>query len=661
MATYRRNKSGGSQSEGASNSASPASSVALSNPSSAQGINNNAPKFGTLVPNRIFVGGISSSTTEAELCHLFSKYGSVKATKIIADRAGVSKGYGFVTFDTEEEVKSLIQDAHNIILKERRLNIAPAIKKQPSSRPFDTSSPPPTAPNLYFHNGVPYTFHNGMAFFTPTAHQPTLAPLPPSADPSMYQTYGPAQNAAPAPYGTPVLVPAPPPMYMPQNYSYQPMPMTNGAAPQFIYAGSASSNSSSSSPMAATPDTPHPHLPPPLPPPQFYAHQYPTQEAYFHPPVYISYYNSGDFEAQEQQTTNDECSSTVSTPHSDMSERSSNRSPASVSVHSQFVMMKSKIELSGARPPVASNKGQTGTPVQSSTDSQVPVVSWQNLKNHGEERELYIRDGRRAFHPMIPPPPPLPPQSMVYPQSPFPNSYSTPNMVYQQQPKQSQMADNSRSQRPQNFRGRVRPNVSANNMPFIPKFPANFNNNNPLMMNKNFYDKKPGDYSNGRPQRFTNNRGRGTNRGNRQVSPPPSTPKPTNSYVSSPSPQMMQQTQHYERQYAAVDRPVVVANTTTAPRWSSNPPINCHQIKRLVCNKRQNGSAPNTGVCGNGGGVRLTKKSQGTTDVENDLGGGGDAQPLLQLNLTPPSSPSTTGNNPEVTSKMQSLSLGNSS
>ncbi|KAG8316611.1 hypothetical protein J6590_046657 [Homalodisca vitripennis] len=258
--------------------------------------------------------------------------------------------------------------------------------------------------------------------------------------------------------------------------------MTNGAAPQFIYAGSASSNSSSSSPMAATPDTPHPHLPPPLPPPQFYAHQYPTQEAYFHPPVYISYYNSGDFEAQEQQTTND----------------------------------------------------------------------------------------------------------------------------------------------------------------------------------------------------------------------------------------MMQQTQHYERQYAAVDRPVVVANTTTAPRWSSNPPINCHQIKRLVCNKRQNGSAPNTlvwfgqkvivcetlvyecrdrlelnapcgpcraicflaifkqtlqhclhvhweGVCGNGGGVRLTKKSQGTTDVENDLGGGGDAQPLLQLNLTPPSSPSTTGNNPEVTSKMQSLSLGNSS
>lgn len=62
------------------------------------------------VPNRIFVGGISNNTTEAELSQLFSKYGNVKATKIILDRAGVSKGYGFVTFESEDEVKLLIQD-----------------------------------------------------------------------------------------------------------------------------------------------------------------------------------------------------------------------------------------------------------------------------------------------------------------------------------------------------------------------------------------------------------------------------------------------------------------------------------------------------------------------------------------------------------------------
>ena len=96
----------------------------------------------------MFVGGISSTTTESELHQLFSAFGNVKQTKIIQDRAGVSKGYGFVTFETEEEARRLqvrtiwsasqltllsspLQvQADNIMLKERKLNIAPAIKKQ---------------------------------------------------------------------------------------------------------------------------------------------------------------------------------------------------------------------------------------------------------------------------------------------------------------------------------------------------------------------------------------------------------------------------------------------------------------------------------------------------------------------------------------------------
>ena len=78
----------------------------------------------------MFVGGISSTTTESELHQLFSAFGNVKQTKIIQDRAGVSKGYGFVTFETEEEARRLQVQADNIVLKERKLNIAPAIKKQ---------------------------------------------------------------------------------------------------------------------------------------------------------------------------------------------------------------------------------------------------------------------------------------------------------------------------------------------------------------------------------------------------------------------------------------------------------------------------------------------------------------------------------------------------
>lgn len=84
------------------------------------------------MPNRIFVGGISANTTEGELHQLFSNYGTVKAAKIIQDRAGVSKGYGFITFENEDDAKRLQREADNIVLRERKLNIAPAIKKQVS-------------------------------------------------------------------------------------------------------------------------------------------------------------------------------------------------------------------------------------------------------------------------------------------------------------------------------------------------------------------------------------------------------------------------------------------------------------------------------------------------------------------------------------------------
>ncbi|GFY51331.1 protein boule [Trichonephila inaurata madagascariensis] len=127
----------------------------------------NAPKFGTLIPNRIFVGGIAANTTESELHSLFASYGNVKATKIILDRAGVSKGYGFVTFETEEEARRIQKEAE-VILKDRKLNIAPAIKKQPFARVYDS---PPAIPNgtILYPNGIPTVTYptNGVTFFNP--------------------------------------------------------------------------------------------------------------------------------------------------------------------------------------------------------------------------------------------------------------------------------------------------------------------------------------------------------------------------------------------------------------------------------------------------------------------------------------------------------------
>uniref|UniRef100_A0A670Y4Y3 Boule homolog, RNA binding protein n=1 Tax=Pseudonaja textilis TaxID=8673 RepID=A0A670Y4Y3_PSETE len=51
-----------------------------------------APRFGTVIPNRIFVGGIDFKTNEYDLRKFFSQYGCVKEVKIVNDRAGVSKG-----------------------------------------------------------------------------------------------------------------------------------------------------------------------------------------------------------------------------------------------------------------------------------------------------------------------------------------------------------------------------------------------------------------------------------------------------------------------------------------------------------------------------------------------------------------------------------------
>ncbi|XP_058805320.1 transcription factor mef2A-like isoform X2 [Phymastichus coffea] len=255
-----------------------------------------APKFGTLVPNRIFVGGISASTSEAELAQLFSNYGNVKATKIIADRGGVSKGYGFVTFETEEEAKRLQQESECIVLKERKLNIAPAIKKQPFNRSFDggTGSPPAVPTNPYYYaNGMALPYQNGVTFYNTGAPAPGAAIAPPTDPTALYQAagvFGPQAATSHQTYG-PMMYPVPAPsIYMPQQYPYSPMPYepyfpgtTAAGAPPFLYStnggttsngtggsstsGSGGGGANSGATSAASPVSGHS-------PPQFQTHYY---------------------------------------------------------------------------------------------------------------------------------------------------------------------------------------------------------------------------------------------------------------------------------------------------------------------------------------------------------------------------------------------------
>ncbi|KAL4222823.1 hypothetical protein ACF0H5_018863 [Mactra antiquata] len=164
-----------------------------------------APKYGTVIPNRIFVGGIAANTTEQDLKQFFSTYGAVKDSKIIADRAGVSKGYGFITFESQEDADRIIKkevsvESDNLVFRDRKLNIGPAIRKQQVlPRAFESPVSPGT---VMFSNGVPYTYQNGMAVFaSPEANGYTV----PQAQPQ-----------------TALMVPQTPPVYVqPQYAAYQ--------------------------------------------------------------------------------------------------------------------------------------------------------------------------------------------------------------------------------------------------------------------------------------------------------------------------------------------------------------------------------------------------------------------------------------------------------
>ena len=54
---------------------------------------------------KIFVGGLSASTVQADLAAYFSTFGKVEEAMLMFDRqTNRHRGFGFVTFDSEEAV-----------------------------------------------------------------------------------------------------------------------------------------------------------------------------------------------------------------------------------------------------------------------------------------------------------------------------------------------------------------------------------------------------------------------------------------------------------------------------------------------------------------------------------------------------------------------------
>lgn len=84
---------------------------------------------------KLFVGGISYDTTDDTLRQYFCKYGNITDCVVIKDNdTGKSKGFGFVTFETEEEAdKCMNERPHN--LSDRTIDVKRAVSREESMKP----------------------------------------------------------------------------------------------------------------------------------------------------------------------------------------------------------------------------------------------------------------------------------------------------------------------------------------------------------------------------------------------------------------------------------------------------------------------------------------------------------------------------------------------
>jgi len=74
--------------------------------------------------NKLFVGGLAWATTDASLREACERFGQLEEVRVIMDRdTGRSKGFGFVTFTSEEAASKCKAEMDGQILDGRAVKI----------------------------------------------------------------------------------------------------------------------------------------------------------------------------------------------------------------------------------------------------------------------------------------------------------------------------------------------------------------------------------------------------------------------------------------------------------------------------------------------------------------------------------------------------------
>ncbi|NWH85667.1 DAZL protein, partial [Aegithalos caudatus] len=141
---------------------------------------------GKIMPNTVFVGGIDIRTNEADIRSVFEQYGTVKEVKVITDRTGLSKGYGFVSFVDNVDVQKIVES--QISFHGKKLKLGPAIRKQQNLHPYVhprqlvIGPPPPQFQSVWGNQSVE-TYVQPPAVMNPVT--PYVQPYPYSSSPAL--------------------------------------------------------------------------------------------------------------------------------------------------------------------------------------------------------------------------------------------------------------------------------------------------------------------------------------------------------------------------------------------------------------------------------------------------------------------------------------------
>ena len=82
---------------------------------------------------KAFIGGLAWAVTDEQLKEEFEKYGIVGANVTVNRYNGRSRGFGFVSFETEEGRQKAVDELHDKEVWGRQITVAPAKPRDPNA------------------------------------------------------------------------------------------------------------------------------------------------------------------------------------------------------------------------------------------------------------------------------------------------------------------------------------------------------------------------------------------------------------------------------------------------------------------------------------------------------------------------------------------------